>query len=162
MEPFPTFLGIKLDPKLSYQAHLDYITPKIISRTNLIRRVKSLKLKNQTELCLTIFKSQIRSLLDYAFIPIISPTQNIATKLQTLQNRALRTITHFPHKTSTKSIHDHFNLDLLSTRSANLTKKFALTRETHAQLLEDYSNFISSRTHSPKYKTIFEKIPELF
>lgn len=123
MEPFPVFQGIKLDPKLSYQAHLKHITTKIIKRTNLIRRIKALKLKKQTELCVTIFNSQIRSLLDYVFIPIISPIQTISSKLQTLQNRALRAI---------------------------------------QQLLEAYTNFISAQTNSPKFKTIFDKIPDLF
>ena len=88
LEPFPLFLGIKLDLKLdlklSYTAHLKHVTTKIMNRINLLRKVKSLKLNNQEEICMTIFNSQIRSLLDYAFIPIISPTQKIAPKLQTL------------------------------------------------------------------------------
>ncbi len=111
LDPFPTFLGIKLDPKLSYKQHLEHISDKIISRTRLIRKIISLKLKNSRELSLIVFNSQIKSLLDYAFIPTISPCQNIAAKLQTLQTRVLRTIKHFPLKTSTRHIHDFFRTE---------------------------------------------------
>ncbi len=74
----------------------------------LLRKVKSFKLPSQTELCITIFNSQIRSILDYAFIPIISPTSKIANKLQTIQTRALKTIKYFPLKTSCSSSLDMF------------------------------------------------------
>jgi hypothetical protein len=73
LDPFPIFLGIRLDPKLSYIQH---ISEKIISRTRLIRKIISLKLKNSKESWLIVFNSQIKSLLDYAFIPTISPCQN--------------------------------------------------------------------------------------
>lgn len=163
LEPFPIFLGIKLDPKLTYEAHFDRISTKIIARTRLIRKIKSLKLKNQTALCMTIFNSQIKSIIDYAFIPIISPTQKIANKLQTLQNRALRSIKHFPLKTSTKQLNDFFKTDLVSTRAAKIAKKFASSRLSHPQLRADYTQFAATRT-PPKYarfKTIFDTFREL-
>ena len=70
IDPILAFLGIKLDPKLSYKSHLEHITAKIMNRTRQIRKVKSLKLHNQTSLCNTIFKSLVRPILDYAFVPI--------------------------------------------------------------------------------------------
>jgi hypothetical protein len=163
LNPFPVFLGIKLDPKLTYLQHLEHISTKIMSRTKLIRKVKSLKLKNQNEICLTIFKSQIKSIIDYAFIPTISPTQKILSKLQTIQTRALRTIKHFPLKTPTAKIHEFFNIDLVATSATKLAKNFAKSRMSHPQLLADYRNFTATRTPaaSSKYRTIFDRIPEL-
>ena len=164
MEPFPLFLGIKLDPKLSYKAHLEHITTKIVDRTRLIRKIKGLKLKNQTELCLTIFKTLIRPILDYAFIPTISPTQQITKHLQTLQNRALRSIKYFPLKTSTKDIHKFFKIDQISTRATTIAKNFASSRRNHPQLRADYVRFTTTRTNheTAKLKTIFEKLPDYY
>ena len=158
MEPFPVFLGIKLVPKLSYRSHLEHITTKIVDRIRLIRKIKSMNLKNQTEICLTIFKSLIRSIFDYAFIPTISPTQQITKQLQILQNRALRSIKFFPLKTSTKTIHDFFKIDQISTRANKIAKKYANSRQAHPQLREDYALFAATRTASEtsKFKTIFD------
>ena len=126
----------------------------------MIRKIKSLKLKNQTELCLTIFKSLIRPILDYAFIPTISPTQQIIKQLQTLQNRALRTIKYFPLKTSTKTIHNFFNIDQISTIAVKTAKKYACSRLHHPQLRTDYARFVSSRiSKTSKLTTIFERLP---
>ena len=165
LNPLKYSLSLKIWPSLfnsSYTAHLEHVTTKIMNWINLLRKVKSLKLNNQEEICMTIFNSQIRSLLDYAFIPIISPTQKIAPKLQTLQNRALKTIKHFPFKTSTKHIHEYFNIDLLEARSIKLAKKFASSRLAHPQLCADYVRFTATRTppELSRFKTIFDKIPE--
>ena len=162
MEPSPVFLGIKLDPKLSYKSHLEHITAKIMNRTRLIKKVMSLNFHNQTSLCTTIFKSLVRPILDYAFVPIISPTQTIAGKLQTLQTRALRSIKYFPLKTSTNTIHSTLNIDLLAARSLNNARKFALARLTHPQLLADYTSFLQNKAPNAKHKTIFDKIPNFF
>jgi hypothetical protein len=76
INPFSTFLGIKLDLKLSYKQHLMHLSEKILSRTRLIRKITSLKLENSRDLSLAIFNSQIRSLIDYAFIPTLSENNN--------------------------------------------------------------------------------------
>jgi len=78
--------------------------------------------------------------------------------LQTLQNRALRSIKHFPLKTSTKQINDFFKTDLVRTRSLKLAKKFAAARISHPQLQADYLNFIATRTPSnhTRFETIFD------
>ena len=164
MEPFPVFLGIKLDPKLSYKSHLEHISNKIVDRIRMIRKIKSMKLKNQTEICLTVFKSLIRSILDYAFIPSISPTQQIIKQLQSLQNRALRSIKFFPLKTSTLHIHNFFKIDLISSRTTKIAKKYANSRLAHPQLRADYILFAATRTapESSKYKTIFDKLPDFY
>ncbi len=160
---FLVLLGIKLDPKLSYKQHLEHISDKIISRTRLIRKIISLKLKNSRELSLIVFNSQIKSLLDYAFIPTISPCQNIAGKLQTLQTRVLRTIKHFPLKTSTRQIHDFFKIEQVKSRALSTAKRFALSRQHHKQLQSDYNAFIKKRSTSSqiKHKTVFEIMTEL-
>ena len=35
LEPNPTFLGIKLDPKLSFKPHLEQLGKKLIPKTNI-------------------------------------------------------------------------------------------------------------------------------
>ena len=163
INPFPTFLGIKLDPKLSYKQHLIHLSEKILSRTRLIRKITSLKLKNSRDLSLIIFNSQIRSLIDYAFIPTLSPCQKIATNIQTLQTRALRCIKHFPLKTSTKDIHAFFKIELVKHRAASTARRFAMSRQQHKQLKSDYCHFIRNRTSGAiyKHKTIFETLSQL-
>jgi len=100
MEPHPLFLGIKLDPKLSYSEHQTHISHKIANRVNLIRKVKGLKLNNQVYINI-IIKSLVRSIIDYAFMPLISSTQRILDKVQTIQNNTLRTIKRFPLRSIT-------------------------------------------------------------
>jgi hypothetical protein len=112
---------------------------------------------------LIVFNSQIKSLLDYAFIPTISPFQNIATKLQTLQTRVLRTIKHFPLKTSTRHIHDFFRTEQVKSRALSTARRFALSRQHHQQLQSDYSSFVENRPTGTRYKfkTVFETMAEL-
>ena len=43
LEQNPTFLGIKLDPKLAYSAHLQDVIKKQMSKMNLISKIKSFK-----------------------------------------------------------------------------------------------------------------------
>ena len=143
--------------------HLEQISTKIISRTRLIRKIGSLNLNNHRELCMIIFKSQIRSILDYAFIPTLSPCQKISTKLQTLQNRALKSIKYFPLKTSTQHIHTFFKTERVKSRAASIARRFALSRLHHEQLANDYNSFRLNRNpdYTYKHKTIFETFRQL-
>ena len=84
LEPFPTFLGITLDPKLSFKQHLQNISKKITSKINLIRRFKALKFTNKTKVGLIIYKTLIRSIFDYSFIILNTSTQQISKNLQVI------------------------------------------------------------------------------
>lgn len=46
MEPNPTFLGIKIDPKLCFKPHLIQHGKRIVSKTNLLRRINNFKWAN--------------------------------------------------------------------------------------------------------------------
>ena len=163
MEPHPLFLGIKLDPKLSYSEHLTHISHKIANRVNLIRKVKGLKLKNQVDINLIIYKSLIRSIIDYAFIPLISSTQRILNKVQTIQNNTLRTIKRFPLRSRTAEIHEVFKLERIETRAKKTARKYANSRLNHPLLTKEYEAYIKqkSSTTNRKWKTIFDSLQNL-
>ena len=92
---------------------------------------------------------------------ISHPTNNKPTPNST---KALRSIKFFPLKTSTKTIHDFFKIDQISTRANKIAKKYANSRQAHPQLREDYALFAATRTapETSKFKTIFDKLPEYY
>jgi hypothetical protein len=152
MEPHPLFRGIKLDPKLSYSEHLTHTSKKIVNSVNLIRKVKGLMLKNQEDINIIIYKSFIRSIIHYAFTPLISSTQRILNKVQTTQNNTVRTIKRFSLRTSTVEIHDILKLERIETRSKKTARKCANSRLNHPLLIKEceaYMKFPFELDHFP-------------
>lgn len=141
LEPFPTFLGIQFDPKLSFKNLYENIESRTASKINLIRRIKGLKLKNSLNLCRIVFKNFIRSIFDYAFIPLSCSTQKISSDIQKLQNKFLRHIKFFPIKTKIVEIHKQLKIELVETRSKNLLNKFLSKKTSHQQLRMDLDEF---------------------
>ncbi|RNA38043.1 RNA-directed DNA polymerase from mobile element jockey-like [Brachionus plicatilis] len=149
LDPNPTFLGIKLDPKINYKEHLKIINSKQISKINLIRKIKSFKWRSSFKINRILYMSLIRSLFDYCFIILQSGTQNIRAEMQKMQNR-----------TSIKTIHKELRIDLIDDRANKLFSKFITTRQSHeiiAQGIQDFLLHNSSRNNL-KYKTPFDSI----
>ncbi|CAF1073509.1 unnamed protein product, partial [Brachionus calyciflorus] len=152
IDPSPRYLGHILDPKLNFKNHFKSISEKIINKINLIRKIKSLKIKNKTSISMLIYKSFIRPQLDYMFIAINNSTQRILQDCQKLQNRILRTIKYFPIRTKITDIHNSLNIEMLEKRYSKLFKKFVLSRLTHEQIQEDiqkYNQTIDQKHISP-------------
>ena len=76
LDPHPTFLGIELDPKLFFKAHLDASETKITAKLNLIKTIKGLNI-NSININKILFKSLIRSIFDYMAIILPTSTQKI-------------------------------------------------------------------------------------
>ena len=157
LEPTPTFLGIKLDPKLSYRNHLDHIFSKISAKINLIRKIKSLKLKNQLKICKTIFKSSIRPIFDYSFIILQSSTQKIVNELQKIQNRILKQIKFYPIKTKTEHIHRDLNIQTIKQRTKALFLHFTLSRRNDDFLNREINSYAINKTPNNKFETLFDQ-----
>ncbi|RNA38574.1 hypothetical protein BpHYR1_039540 [Brachionus plicatilis] len=75
MEPFPTCLGHKLDPNLSFISHFNDLSTRLMPKLNIIRNLKKLKKKNKIYLCKTVLMALIRPHLDYLFIALSTSTQ---------------------------------------------------------------------------------------
>ena len=73
LDPHPTFLGIKLDPKLSFKAYLDSSETKITAKINLMKTIKGMNI-NSININKILYKSLIRSIFDY--MAIILSTKN--------------------------------------------------------------------------------------
>ncbi|RMZ95505.1 hypothetical protein BpHYR1_018547 [Brachionus plicatilis] len=123
--------------EISFKNLFENICSRTTSKINLIRRIKGLKLKNSLALCKIIFKGFIRSIFDYALIPLCCATQKISSDLQKLQNKIFGHIKFFPIKTKITDMHFKFKLDLIETRSKVLIKKFFIKKSNHQQLRSD-------------------------
>src|SRR6218665_2492792 len=65
IEKSAKFLGVVFDHKLSWKPHLEYIIAKCKSRMNLMRAVSSYHWGASKKALLLIYKSLIRSVIDY-------------------------------------------------------------------------------------------------
>ena len=158
LDPHPTFLGITLDPKLKFDSHLKTIVSKLAKRINLFKKIKGLKI-NDIKINSILFKSTVRSVFDYDFIPLSCPTQRISSQLQIIQNRILKQIKYFPPGTSIKEIHKFFNLQHLETKTSYLLKKFHSAKTNYDLISPELEKF-KEETNPLRRKltTVFNKL----
>ena len=82
-------LGIYLDERLAFDAHIEDLCKKNCSGIGVLRRIKSLVPK---ECLLKLYKSLIQPYFDYCFPLWDTCDKTLKDNLQTLQNRAARII----------------------------------------------------------------------
>ena len=162
LDPFPTFLGIKLDPKLSFCEHYKSLIIKTIPLIHLIKKFRSFRWANSKLIGTKIFKCLIRPLFDYAFIITLTSTQKFGKKLQIFQNNILRTIKHFPIKTKVATIHKELKIDNLSDRALHLFKRYCLSRTDHETIRNEFLEFESTITESSRFITPFDIAKQFF
>lgn len=155
LEPNPTFLGIKLDPKLKYAEHLREVVKKATPKINILRKIKEFKWKSSLNLNKMLYKSLIRSLFDYCFVILQTGTQKILKDLQIFQNKIFRIIKFFPLKTSIETIHKTLHMEKIDDRANALFLKFLKSKKNIdliAKEINDYSNN-NNNSNQSKYKT---------
>ena len=119
MTTHPIILGLTLDPKLTYNRHIDLAATKARKTINILKVLTSTKWGKHNETILATYKAITRSVLEYAST-IWSPnaSETNIDKLQIVQNTALRiatgcthdTNTQHPHDTNTQHLHDETNV----------------------------------------------------
>lgn len=118
------YLGLTLDPKLTYKDHILYIINKcnILIRTlyPFINRTSALNIENK----MLIFKLIFHGVLLYA-APFWATSANCHIKrLQTLQNKLLKLIFNLPRSYSTIRLHQIASVDLVAAKLDRLSKNF--------------------------------------
>ena len=61
IEPFPKFLVITFDPKISFENNIEEITPKIINRFNILKILKGNYWKTKSKILINHNKPLVRT-----------------------------------------------------------------------------------------------------
>ena len=111
MTTHPKILGLTLDPKLTYNRHIDLAETKTRKTINILKILTPTKWDKHKKTILATYKAITRPLLEHAST-IWSPnaSETNIDKLQIVQNTALRIATGCTHDTNTQHQHDETNI----------------------------------------------------
>ena len=137
-------MGVIFDRKLNFEANVQAIKKKLGDRFNLLKILSYDKTWKLTDgLLIKMYKSLIRSVIDYASITTGSVSLKIKNDLEVLQNNALRIIFK-------KGLLDKISNEELRTRAGLVTVK-----ERHHKLMLDYYEK-AIVTENPLIKKVFD------
>lgn len=84
------YLGFYLDQKLTWKSHIENIISKSEKQLNIIRSCNKISWGADPEISLLMYKSLIRSVIDYGAIFYGAASNNLLYRLDILQNKTLR------------------------------------------------------------------------
>ena len=147
------FLGIIFDNKLSFIPHLKYLRTKCARALNLMRVVGHKDWGANSETLLTLYRSLIRSKLDYGCVVYGSAKKSYIQMLDPIQNQALRISLGAFRTSPTESLQSEANEPPLQLRRQKLSIQFAL------KLFSTKDNPAFQPTFNPRYTQQFISKP---
>ena len=84
------FLGITLDRKLRFDEHIEYILQKTKKRLNMLRYIGHIKKGANPETMVILFKTLIRSVIEYGIPVYHTYNHNSIEKIRKIQNSGIR------------------------------------------------------------------------
>jgi exonuclease III len=139
----PVLLGVTFDEQLSFNKQIESIKTKSIKRMNLIKTLASKHFKLKEKTLVAIYKSLIRSIIEYNFFftNTISPTNT--NSLQIIQNKVIKIIYKLKIYTNLEKFHEEIKLESVATRMSTLLDRYIQRSVTNSnpqitQLIEEF------------------------
>ncbi|GFT80646.1 uncharacterized protein LOC103524116 [Trichonephila clavipes] len=88
-----TYLGISLDSRLTWTKHIAKVVENATSRLSLLKKIAGVKWGSSQSVLTFTFTSYIRPVIDYGFELLVTASDSALSKLDIVQNKALRFIT---------------------------------------------------------------------
>ena len=129
----PSYLGVRLDPKLNFKTHFDDITTKVSKRLNLLKRLASSNWGTNKTTLRQLYSGYVRAVFDYSAPLQATATKTNQDKLDRLQNQGLRFVCGALKTTPTSACEVDSNIEPLRLRRERST---ALTLERFKRMEE--------------------------
>ena len=149
------FLGLIFDRKLSFIPHLKYLKDKCLKAMNLLRVVAHTDWGADTDTLLRLYRSHIRSKLDYGCIIYGSARRSYLESLDRVQNQALRICLGAFRTSPITSLHIEANEMPLSLRRDKLALQYII------KLKSNPANPTYDSVFNPKYPLLFDSRPHI-
>ena len=130
----PKYLGIRLDPRLSFKPHFDDITEKVSKRLNLLKRLASSNWGTDKRTLRQLYTGYVRAVFDYSAPLQATASQTNQLKLDRLQNQGLRFVCGALKTTPSNACEIDADVEPLRLRRERST---ALTLERFKRMEDD-------------------------
>ena len=120
------FLGLMWDPKLTFRAHITYLKKKCQSPLNLLKVLSHTDWGADTKTLLKIYRSLVRSKLDYGCIVYRNATKSDLQALDVIHNQGLRLSLGAFKSSPVESLCVEANEPPLEQRRMELAMKYGL------------------------------------
>ena len=162
----PKFLGIKFDRRLNFSAQINNIKSKLMDRTNIMKIISFDPLwKVQEDTMVQLYKSLIRSVIEYSSFLIDSISKSYIKTLEAVQNNILRIIYKKKwDELSTDELRDRAKVSTIESRLKTLNENYfstAITTENPliSNLIDHFLEFqVNNKNPESKCKTILNSI----
>lgn len=118
------YLGVWLDPKLSFATHVSKSLEKARKAVSVLYCLLKKNNRVSVQSKLTIYRSYIRPIFTYACPVIANCPKYLKQKMQIQQNKCLRMALNAPFRTRIKTLHEISNIPLVSEYIKKLTDNF--------------------------------------
>ena len=152
------YLGITLDMNLNYKKHLEICIKSASYKALLLSKVRRYITK---EAAIRIYKTMILPLIDYGDILYEGTNSKLLSKLQTLQNRCLRTCLYKNYHISVLNLHEQCTVTKLDYRRETHLKLYMFKQQNNMEIVNnrlirtrahDATLYLTNRPNSEKYK----------
>ena len=130
----PSYLGVRLDPRLNLKAHFEDITSKVTKRLNLLKRLASSTWGTTKSTLRQLYTGYVRAVFDYSAPLQATASKSNTDELDRLQNQGLRFVCGALRTTPSSACHIDANVEPLRLRRERST---ALTIERYKRMEED-------------------------
>ena len=120
------FLGLLFDSKLSFIPHINYLSNTCQKALNLLRVVSSMDWGADRKVLLRLYRSLVRSKLDYGCIVYGSARQSYLRKLDSIHNQGLRLALGAFRTSPVNSLYAEANEPSLNLRRKKLSLQYYL------------------------------------
>jgi len=148
------FLGLYFDRKLNFIYHIKTLKRKCHKALNLLKVLSKLDWGADRRVLLRLYRSLIRSKLDYGSIVYGAARKSYLQMLEPVQNQALRICLGAFRTTPIESLHIEANEPPMHIRRRRLALQFAL------KLRCNPSNPTYETVFYPKNRTLYERKPK--
>ena len=149
------FLGLIFDRKLNFVSHIKYLKDKCLKAMNLLRVVSHTDWGADTETLLRLYRSHVRSKLDYGCVVYGSARASYLESLDRVQNQALRICLGAFRTSPISSVHVEANEMPINLRRDKLALQYIL------KLKSNPANPTYDCVFKPKCSILFEIKPHV-
>jgi len=152
--PQTKFLGVIFDSKLNFKAHIDYVRKKCQSGLNLLKVISKMDWGADRTTLLRLYRSIIRSKLDYGSVVYSSARKSYLKKLEPVQNQGIRLCLGAFRTSPMQSLYVEANELPLHLRWEKLSLQYVL------KLKSNPDNPAYECAFKPQYTRLYERKPK--